>query len=242
VRDTLTVTQALKMKKYWPKLVGCAGGWFLFDVTFYGNTLFAPTVLRTVFHVDPSQGTPTDGNTLETNLSAQLAILALIGLPGYYVSVFLMDRLGRKIIQLQGFLMMAVVYGFLAIYLEQLQTDSALLLVVYGLTYFFSNFGPNSTTFILPAETFPPEVRSTFNGICAAMGKLGATFGAAGFKPMVDAFGSEIVFASCAGCALLGLLITFFFVEDRRGGKMAGESFINDPNLIQNSLLSQRPM
>lgn len=40
----------LKQKQYWPKLLGCAGGWFLFDMTFYGNILFAPTVLKAVFH------------------------------------------------------------------------------------------------------------------------------------------------------------------------------------------------
>lgn len=32
------------------------------------------------------------------------------------------------------------------------------LLFLYGLTFFFANFGPNSTTFILPSETFPAEV------------------------------------------------------------------------------------
>ncbi|CAI9774047.1 unnamed protein product [Fraxinus pennsylvanica] len=31
-------------------------------------------------------------------------------------------------------------------------------LVVYGLTFFFANFGHNSTTFVLPAELFPMRV------------------------------------------------------------------------------------
>lgn len=47
-----------------------------------------------------------------------------------------------------------------------------LMLILYGLTFFFSNFGPNSTTFILPAETFPPHIRTTMNGFSAAMGKV----------------------------------------------------------------------
>jgi len=45
-KPPLSLLQALKIRRYWPKLVGTAGGWFLFDITFYGNSLFAPTVLK----------------------------------------------------------------------------------------------------------------------------------------------------------------------------------------------------
>ncbi|XWS15108.1 hypothetical protein CRYUN_Cryun35bG0065800 [Craigia yunnanensis] len=33
--------------------------------------------------------------------------------------------------------------------------------VRYGLAFFFANFGPNSTTFVVPAEIFPARFRST---------------------------------------------------------------------------------
>lgn len=215
----LTLMQALSTRTYWPKLIGCAGGWFLFDVTFYGNTLFAPTVLRELFHSGKSA--MVNGSTLKENLCWQLAILALIGLPGYYVSVCFMDKIGRKTVQLQGFFFMAVTYGILGIWMHQLEEQTVLLIIIYGLTYFFSNFGPNSTTFILPSETFPYEVRTSMNGVSAAMGKLGATLGSAVFKPMVAAYGAGVVFGACAGCALLGAFLTVFFIEDRRGQDMA---------------------
>ena len=54
-----------------------------------------------------------------------------------------------------------------------------------SLRYFFSNFGPNSTTFILPSESFPQHVRSSLNGFCAAMGKTGAVVGSSLFKPLI---------------------------------------------------------
>lgn len=44
----------------------------------------------------------------------------------------------------------------------------------YCLAYFFQNFGPNTTTFIIPGEMFPTRYRSTAHGIAAATGKLGA--------------------------------------------------------------------
>ncbi len=43
---SVTLVGALRQRKYWGKLVGTAGGWFLFDITFYGNALFQPTVRR----------------------------------------------------------------------------------------------------------------------------------------------------------------------------------------------------
>ncbi|GJY99585.1 inorganic phosphate transporter 1-4 [Tanacetum coccineum] len=52
---------------------------------------------------------------------------------------------------------------------------------MYSLTFFFANFGPNTTTFVVPAEIFPARVRSTCHGISAASGKLGAIVGAFGF-------------------------------------------------------------
>lgn len=42
-----------------------------------------------------------------------------------------------------------------------------------SLNVLFSNFGPNTTTFIIPGEIFPPEVKATCHGLSAASGKLG---------------------------------------------------------------------
>ncbi|GFY84947.1 phosphate transporter 1;4 [Actinidia rufa] len=52
---------------------------------------------------------------------------------------------------------------------------------MYSLTFFFANFGPNATTFVVPAEIFPARLRSTCHGISAAAGKAGAIVGAFGF-------------------------------------------------------------
>ncbi|CAK9117905.1 unnamed protein product [Durusdinium trenchii] len=219
-----SMLQALSNRAYWRSILGCAGGWFLFDITFYGNSLFAPAILQDVFHVDTGSSTPVIGSKLQNNLCWQLAILALLGLPGYYVSVCFMDRLGRKNIQIQGFGMMAMLYTILAAFLDGMEDLPALLLFVYGLTYFFSNFGPNSTTFILPSESFPQHVRSSLNGFCAAMGKTGAVVGSSMFKPLITAAGTSFVFICCAVCALLGIIVTIFCVDDRRGQDMMGES------------------
>ena len=49
-----------------------------------------------------------------------------------------------------------------------------MFMALYCLANFFQNFGPNTTTFVVPGEVFPTRYRSTAYGISAACGKLGA--------------------------------------------------------------------
>ena len=66
------------------------------------------------------------------------------------------------------------------------------------------------------------SLRATLNGFCAACGKLGATIGSAIFKPLAKASlnGTMIV---CSMICVLGIVLTYFFIEDRRGKGMEGE-------------------
>jgi PHS family inorganic phosphate transporter-like MFS transporter len=48
------------------------------------------------------------------------------------------------------------------------------MLILYIAAQFFFNFGPNTTTFIVPGECYPTRYRSTGHGLSAAMGKVGA--------------------------------------------------------------------
>ena len=218
----MTLMQALASPRYWGKILGCAGGWFLFDITFYGNQLFQAPVLASIFNVAHNKSAPSHFEPIEGDLShnraLQMIMIACIALPGYYVSVCFMDSLGRRNIQLQGFFFMTVLFGILGIWFDEMQKRNlaALLLVLYGLTFFFSNFGPNSTTFILPSETFPPEVRTTLNGFSAASGKAGAALGSYFFMPFNRLYGLPNTMLACAAVTLAGLFLTLAFVEDVR--------------------------
>jgi PHS family inorganic phosphate transporter-like MFS transporter len=55
---------------------------------------------------------------------------------------------------------------------------------LYCLANFFQNFGPNTTTFVIPGEAFPTRYRSTSHGISAASGKLGAIVAQVGFSQL----------------------------------------------------------
>ncbi|KAF2285451.1 hypothetical protein GH714_004586 [Hevea brasiliensis] len=114
---------------------------------------------------------------------AQTLIALCSTVPGYWFTVLFIDRMGRFAIQLMGFFFMTVFMFALAIPYHHwtLKPNRIGFVIMYSLTFFFANFGPNATTFVVPAEIFPARLRSTCHGISAAAGKAGAIVGAFGF-------------------------------------------------------------
>ena len=110
---------------------------------------------------------------------------------------------------------MALLYLAVGLLWQSLLSFPILLIFLYGLTFFFANYGPNTTTFILPSLVFSAECRSTFNGLSAACGKLGALVGASLFAPLDKKFHEEAVMLMCAGTALVALVMTALFVRLR---------------------------
>jgi MFS family permease len=188
-------------------LIGTAGAWCLFDFAYYGNSISAPEILKLL---NPSA-------TLLHNTLIQLAIFAVFALPGYAVAILLLDKTGRKSIQMMGFGLMGL--AFLLIGLIPAVTANAWpFIILYGISYFFAQFGPNTTTFVYPAEIFPVEVRTTAHGISAGMGKMGAFAGAFLFPDMLASSmgirGAEIV-ASVVSVA--GLILTLALLPEPKG-------------------------
>ena len=110
-------------------------------------------------------------------------IIVLAGaVPGYWVTVATVDTLGRKTIQLMGFSILTVL--FIAMGFAYFRLSPNGLLAIYVLAQFFFNFGPNSTTFIVPGECFPTRYRSTSHGISAAAGKIGSIIGQGAIAPL----------------------------------------------------------
>ena len=92
-----------------------------------------------------------------------------------------------KRMQVVGFLFIAVCFALLASLYNALADQPDALFFVYCILLFSLSYGPNVTTFILPAQTYDKSVRATLNGISAACGKLGAVAGVYMFGPLSDA-------------------------------------------------------
>ncbi|OVA14892.1 General substrate transporter [Macleaya cordata] len=163
-------------------LLGTTSTWFLLDIAYYSQNLFQKDIFSAVGWIPPA---PTM-NALEEVFKiarAQTLIALCSTVPGYWFTVLFIDRMGRFAIQLMGFFFMTVFMFALAIPYHHwtLHENRIWFVVMYAFTFFFANFGPNATTFVVPAEIFPARLRSTCHGISAASGKAGAIIGAFGF-------------------------------------------------------------
>jgi PHS family inorganic phosphate transporter-like MFS transporter len=119
-------------------------------------------------------------------------------------------------IQLIGFFMMSMFMLAMGILYDYLKTHHFLFGLLYALTFFFANFGPNSTTFVLPAELFPTRVRSTCHAISAAAGKAGAIVAAFGIQKLtynsqVKSIKKALIILSITN--MLGFFFTFLVPE-----------------------------
>lgn len=159
-------------------LFGTAFSWFTLDVAFYGLGLNSSTVLQAINY----GGGATTYQKLY-NLAAGNCILIIAGaIPGYWVTVALVDTVGRKPIQLMGFTILTILFCIWGFAYEKLSGNAQFAL--YVLVQFFFNFGPNATTFIVPGECFPTRYRSTSHGISAASGKIGSIIAQAAIAPL----------------------------------------------------------
>lgn len=197
--------------------MGTAGSWFLFDVTFYGNAVFATKIISTL------QPTDADDSKYDqlTKHALSKFIITAIALPGYYLGVFTIDAIGRRQLQMFGFGMTGVVFALLALFAEDMDHKKlgGLVVALYGLSFLFANWGPNTTTYVIPSESFPTWARATCHGISAASGKLGAVVGSFGLGEIIEKGGKgwtplETVLWICVGVSIVGVVWTFFFTRD----------------------------
>jgi MFS transporter, PHS family, inorganic phosphate transporter len=201
----LGLLEFLRNRRLLLLLVGTAGSWFLFDYAYYGNTLSLPVILKAV---DSTA-------SLEAKLLWTLGIFVVFAVPGYIMAVLTMDRIGHRRLQFIGFAVMAVAFLTLAAF-KGLTTMVVPFLAIFGFSYFFVEFGPNVTTFVLPSEVFPVSVRTTGHGIAAGVGKLGAFLGVF-FVPQLEThFGLRGMLTVSGVAAILGFSLTRVLPEPAR--------------------------
>ncbi|MFZ0274697.1 MAG: MFS transporter [Acidobacteriaceae bacterium] len=198
------------------RLVGVSLAWFLMDFAYYGNTVSSPLVLSALGAHD---------SLLKKTLT-QLVIFAVFAAPGYAAAILLMDRLGRKIIQSLGFAMMAVAFAVMAL-VPNIEKRIVPFVVIYGISFFFTEFGPNATTFVYPSEVFPVRVRSTGHGIAAAMGKLGGFIGVFTFPFLMHWHGLLAAESGAAMVSAFGLVTTLALLPETKGKSL--EELASEP-------------
>ncbi len=193
-------------------LVGTALSWLLMDMAFYGTGIYSSAITPLI--VGSSKAVWVD--VMRSGLPY------LVGVPGYFIAAALVDRLGRKTLQIGGFVAMAAIYLALLFSIVQVGKSYVLLvpgafaLALFGLSFTFINLGPNTTTFIVPAEVYPVRFRSTGHGISAAAGKTGAAIATFLMPLLLATWGLHGVFMLLALVSIAGAAVTAAFVPEAR--------------------------
>ncbi|KAG0692398.1 major facilitator superfamily domain-containing protein [Suillus ampliporus] len=207
-------------------LIGTAYSWFALDIAFYGLGLNSSIILTAINFGNPT-GVKTSSLYVYQNLyniCVGNLILSVAGLiPGYWVSFLFIDSWGRKPIQLMGFIMLTILFiimGFAYDVLNASTSGKNAFVFLYCLTNFFQNFGPNTTTFVIPGEAFPTRYRSTGYGISAATGKLGAVISQVGFAQLINIGGPnqfvKHIMEIFAAFMLTGIFSTLLIPETKQ--------------------------
>jgi len=204
-RDEMGLRSFLTTRRWLITLAGTAGTWFLLDYAYYGNTISTPQILGLI---SPHASTM-------TKITLQLAIFAVAAVPGYVLAIATLDRIGHRRLQLTGFAIMALCFLIIAA-VPGMTTMVVPFLLVYGVSYFFTEFGPNMTTFVIPSELYPVSMRATGHGISAGVGKLGAFIGVFLFPLLQTSLGLRGTLLLTAGVAVLGFALTLVLPEPAR--------------------------
>jgi PHS family inorganic phosphate transporter-like MFS transporter len=199
----LTFRAFISNRRFLLSLVGTAGTWFVFDYAYYGNSVSAPLIVETVLG---------KGATTEQALAFNLIVFTVAAVPGYILAAAFMDRIGHKRLQMIGFPLMGLAFLLIGV-VPGVTVAIVPFLMLFGVSYFFAEFGPNTTTFVLAAECFPTSARTTGHGISAGVAKLGAFIGVYAFPHISKAFGISGALEFSAGMALVGLLGTLLIPE-----------------------------
>ncbi|XP_030470098.1 low affinity inorganic phosphate transporter 1-like [Syzygium oleosum] len=204
------------LRRHGLHLLGTTSTWFLLDIAFYSQNLFQKDIFTAIGWI-PKAKTMNAIEELYRIGRAQTLIALCSTVPGYWFTVAFIDRIGRFAIQMMGFFFMTVFMFALAIpYHHWTLPDNRIgFVIIYSLTFFFANFGPNATTFVVPAEIFPARLRSTCHGISAAAGKAGAMVGAFGFLYAADGIGVRKTLIILGVINFLGMVFTFLVPESK---------------------------
>jgi len=143
-------TQYLLLRNYGYRLLGTSLSWLLWDIAFYGNKLFQSSFLVAL----------TGDSVTPYELTRAAALNALIALLGYFAAASIVDYpwVGRLRLQYWGFAVTGTLFFCCGLLKGSL--SRGWLMLVYFLSSFSGQCGPNATTFLVPAGESKSRYRS----------------------------------------------------------------------------------
>jgi sugar phosphate permease len=88
----------------------------------------------------------------------------LCALAGYYCAAYVIDKpsVGRVKLQMISNIVCAITFVIAGVVFNS--ASSGVLMGLYFFSSYCVNFGPNVTTYVMAAESYPTELRGTLHG------------------------------------------------------------------------------
>jgi hypothetical protein len=176
--------------------------WMIYDLVVYGSILFGPSLIGGSLGIPP--------------VPFSLLMEALFVIPASAVfSLFIIDRVGRKPLQVWGFFAGAILVGVFAIMQGSLMTMPVTALFVYGF-FNVALTGPGlvSGAGILGVELAPTRIRTVAQSITVAGGRIGAAVSAFGFPLLFAGTGQAGAYWVITGLSVIGAVLTQLLVPE----------------------------
>ena len=176
--------------------------WMIYDLVVYAAILFGPSLIASSMGLGP--------------VSFSLLIQIVFVLPAsVFMSVFMLDRVGRKPLQVWGFLFGSVLVGIFALMQNQLLAMPVIAFIVFGL-FNVAETGPGlvSGAGVLGVELAPTRIRSLAQGITVAGGRIGAAVSAFFFPLLFAGIGQAGAYWVLAALGLAGAVLTHYLVPE----------------------------
>jgi MFS family permease len=192
--------------------------WMVYDLVVYAGILFGPSLIAQSLGLSA--------------ISFTLIIQIVFTIPfSILFSLFIIDKFGRKPLQVWGFLAGAVLVGIFALMQRQLVAMPLMALLVFGL-FNVAETGPGlvSGAGILGVELAPTRIRSVAQSITVAGGRIGAATSGFAFPLLFAGIGQMGAYLVIAGLALLGAILTQILVPET--GKISLEALTEGPDVL----------
>ena len=139
------------------------------------------------------------------------ALISLAGIPGFIMSVWLIEVVGRKPI-----FAFTLLGGAAAAFMYGTATDFTHL-IVFGCVMQFFLFGMWSVLYAYTPELYPTRSRATGAGWASAIGRVGSLIGPTLVGVILPVYGKIGVFGMGAGAFVLAAIVVLSFGEETKG-------------------------
>ncbi|HEY3846322.1 MAG TPA: MFS transporter [Acetobacteraceae bacterium] len=186
-------------------IFGAALLWLLFDIVVYSGILFGPSLIAQGLGLAPT--------------SFSLITSFLFVIPGALIGVSLIDRIGRKQLQVWGFVGAAVMLGLFAWLHDQAMATPAFGMLLFGLYSLLITAGPSTVAGagILGVELSPTRIRTIGQSVTVVGGRIGASIAAFLFPLLFGVLGETGVIRLLAGVSIAGAICTVLLIPETAG-------------------------